>query len=94
MTGALVDPIKSAFLDPVVLSRFEGFGGVRLEDVVVVTTAGPVNLTTCPRTITEIENVIAGGPWPPLVDEAPYLCRRWGQLAPEGMGMLDIKLGQ
>ena len=77
VTGALVDPLKSAFLDPVVLSRFEGFGGVRLEDVVVVTTAGPVNLTTCPRTITEIENVIAGGPWPPLVDEAPYLCRRW-----------------
>ena len=92
--GALADPIKSAFLDPTVLTRFEGFGGVRLEDVVVVTSKGPVNLTTCPRTINEIENVIAGGPWPPLIDEAPYLFRRWGELAPGGVGMLDIVLGK
>jgi Xaa-Pro dipeptidase len=67
---------------------------VRLEDVVVVTAKGPVNLTTCPRTIKEIESVIAGGPWPPLSDDAPYLHRRWGQLAPGGNGMLDIKLDQ
>ena len=92
--GALADPIKSAFLDPTVLTRFEGFGGVRLEDVVVVTPKGPVNLTTCPRTINEIESVIAGGPWPPLIDEAPYLFRRWGELAPGGVGMLDIVLGK
>jgi Xaa-Pro dipeptidase len=92
--GALADPIKSAFLDPTILTRFEGFGGVRLEDVVVVTPEGPVNLTTCPRTINEIESVIAGGPWPPLIDEAPYLFRRWGELAPGGVGMLDIVLGK
>jgi Xaa-Pro dipeptidase len=92
--GALADPIKSAFLDPTVLTRFEGFGGVRLEDVVAVTPKGPVNLTTCPRTINEIESVIAGGPWPPLIDEAPYLFRRWGELAPGGVGMLDIVLGK
>ena len=94
VTSALNDSVKSKFLDPSVLDRFKGFGGVRLEDVVVVTVKGPMNLTTCPRTVEEIESVIAGGPWPPLKDDAPYLHRRWGNLAPGGNGMIDIKLGQ
>lgn len=89
---ALIDPVKSKFIDPVVLEKFRGFGGVRLEDVVLVTPTGqcPDNLTTCPRTVQEIEYVIAGGDWPPQIDSAPELCRRWTQLAPNGLGMIDI----
>lgn len=53
---------------------------------------GPVNLTTCPRTVKEVEAVLSGGQWPPAVDEAPYLFRRWGKLAPGGVGMVDTKI--
>lgn len=50
------------------------------------------NLTTCPRLVSEVESVMAGGPWPPLVDEAPFLQRRWVTLAPGGGNMLPITL--
>lgn len=91
LTSALASD-KAQYLDESVLSRFRGFGGVRLEDVIVVTKNGPVNLTTCPRTVGEVESVLSGGSWPPSSDEAPYLFRRWGKLAPGGLGMVDIKL--
>ena len=55
-------------MDAAVLSRFRGFGGVRLEDVVVVrdpSLGGAESLSTCPRTVAEVEAVMAGGPWPP-----------------------------
>ena len=77
---ALADPAHREFLVPDVLQRFRGFGGVRLEDVVVVTQSGVDNLTTCPRTVVEVEAVLRGGEWPPTVDSAPWLCRRWTTL--------------
>jgi Xaa-Pro dipeptidase len=89
---ALADPVQSRYIDPDVIARFRGFGGVRLEDDVVVTADGPVNLTTCPRTVAEVESVLSGGEWPPAVDEAPYLHRRWGKLAADGMSMEPILL--
>ncbi len=68
---ALDDPATKRFFNTSVLQRFRGFGGVRLEDVVAVTDSGAVNLTLCPRTVAEVEAVMAGGPWPPARDEAP-----------------------
>ena len=50
---ALSDPNRARFLVPAAIERFRGTGGVRLEDVVVVTTAGVDNLTLCPRTTGE-----------------------------------------
>ena len=50
---------------PEALARFRGFGGVRLEDDVLVTADGIENLTACPRTVEEVEAVMAGGKWPP-----------------------------
>ena len=57
------------------VNEYRGFGGVRLEDVVVVTSTGCVNYTLCPRTIDEIESVMGGGQWPPTRDAAPELRR-------------------
>lgn len=73
---ALADdsPLK-CHLDPVKIHDYRGFGGVRLEDVICVTTTGCTNYTLCPRTITEVESVCAGKPWPPIVDEARELLR-------------------
>jgi hypothetical protein len=34
-----------------------------------------VNFTLCPRTIQEVEYVMAGGNWPPTIDDAPELRR-------------------
>lgn len=62
-------------LHPTKVKEYRGFGGVRLEDVVLVTGDGCVNFTLCPRTISEIEAVMAGGKWPPTKDDAPELRR-------------------
>jgi len=75
---ALADPKTAAFFDVDVLDRFRGSGGVRLEDDVLITDTGVENLTLCPRTVAEVEAVMAGGPWPPPYDDAPELKRAWG----------------
>lgn len=85
---ALADPVLSVHINADVVARFRGFGGVRLEDVVVVTSDGPVNLTTCPRTVEEVESVMNGGAWPPATDAAPELCRKWGGLSADGKSMV------
>jgi len=94
LDAALQDPLRSKYLNEARLSAFRGFGGVRLEDVVWVTgdLEGPRVLSTCPRTVREVEEVMAGGQWPPSKDEAPYLRRYWTKLAPNGLGMLDVQL--
>lgn len=85
----------SQYINAEVLSRFRGFGGVRLEDVVVVRPAaegGAESLSTCPRTVDEIEAVMAGGVWPPARDAAPELKRSWSRLAPNGLGMERVEI--
>ncbi len=42
----------------------QGFGGVRIEDDVIVTADGAVSMTNVPRTVADIEAVMAGAPWP------------------------------
>ena len=70
---ALADPVHARFLVPEAIARYRGFGGVRLEDVVVVTPSGAENLTLCPRTVAEVEAVMRNGEWPPAVDAAPWV---------------------
>jgi Xaa-Pro dipeptidase len=67
-------PLKG-YLDQNKIQEFRGFGGVRLEDVVVITKTGCINYTLCPRTIEEVEYVMSNGKWPPMKDAAPQLRR-------------------
>merc|ERR1712196_758413 len=50
----------SKFVNMDVLARFEGFGGVRLEDGVIITDNGVRNMSTGPRTVEDVEAVMAG----------------------------------
>ncbi|KAG7390716.1 hypothetical protein PHYPSEUDO_006835 [Phytophthora pseudosyringae] len=52
---ALADATVLAFINPEVLARFRGMGGVRIESDVVVTATGAENMTQVPRTIQQIE---------------------------------------
>ncbi|KAK9099254.1 hypothetical protein Syun_026299 [Stephania yunnanensis] len=54
----------SGFFNQEEISRFRGFGGIRIESDVHVTANGAENLTKCPRETSEIEAVMAGCPWP------------------------------
>ena len=72
---ALANPALAPHLNVDVLKNYRGFGGVRLEDVVQVTDDGVINYTLCPRTIAEVEHVLAGGQWPPRRDDAAELRR-------------------
>jgi len=58
---ALQDPVQSKYINNAVLERFRGFGGIRLEDDVLVTKDGCEVLTYVPRTVEEIESFIAQG---------------------------------
>uniref|UniRef100_A0A2I3GL14 Xaa-Pro dipeptidase n=1 Tax=Nomascus leucogenys TaxID=61853 RepID=A0A2I3GL14_NOMLE len=57
---ALADPARACFFNREVLQRFCGFGGVRIEEDVVVTDSGMELLTCVPRTVEEIEACMAG----------------------------------
>ncbi|GAU11782.1 hypothetical protein TSUD_75330 [Trifolium subterraneum] len=61
---AMNNPETSKYFNKEVITRFIGFGGVRIESDVLVTAAGCYNMTNCPRKIHEIEAVMAGAPWP------------------------------
>merc|ERR1711991_433352 len=59
------------------LEQFRYFGGVRIEDVVLVKSDGIENFTQAPRGIDEIESVMSGGQWPPAEDKYPQLKRQF-----------------
>ncbi|XP_071296335.1 xaa-Pro dipeptidase isoform X2 [Agelaius tricolor] len=58
---ALHDPAQACFINRDVLQRFRAFGGVRIEDDIVVTATGMELLTCVPRTVQEIEAFMAEG---------------------------------
>ncbi|XP_031829192.1 xaa-Pro dipeptidase isoform X2 [Nomia melanderi] len=61
LDAALNNPDQSKFIVVDELTRFRGWGGIRIEDDVLVTETGVQNLTDVPRTVDEIESWMAGG---------------------------------
>ena len=60
------DPNQSKFLVKENLDRFWNFGGIRIEDDVLVTKTGVETFAVVPRTVEEIEN------WMAQKDEVAY----------------------
>uniref|UniRef100_A0A673GS01 Xaa-Pro dipeptidase n=1 Tax=Sinocyclocheilus rhinocerous TaxID=307959 RepID=A0A673GS01_9TELE len=56
---ALSSPAQCGFINNSILTRFRGFGGVRIEDDIAVTADGVELLTCVPRTVEEIEAFMA-----------------------------------
>lgn len=55
LDAALKNEAQARHIVPEVLKRFRNFGGVRIEDDVLITESGVENLTVVPRTVEEIE---------------------------------------
>lgn len=55
LDGALSNPSQAKFINADAIKRFRGFGGVRLENDVIVTKDGCEVLSIVPRTVEEIE---------------------------------------
>ncbi|OMH84442.1 putative Xaa-Pro aminopeptidase PEPP [Zancudomyces culisetae] len=52
-------PVLSSFVDFDRVQEYRCVGGVRIEDNIVVTSNGHLNLTTCPKTVEDIEKLRA-----------------------------------
>jgi Xaa-Pro dipeptidase len=58
LAKGFADPEKSQYLNADVIARFRNFGGVRLEDNVIVTETGVEDMTIAPRTVAAVEAVM------------------------------------
>lgn len=63
INNAYNNPEVAKYLVKEKIEEYMEVGGVRLEDDVVITKEGYVNLTNVPRTIEEVERACAGLPW-------------------------------
>lgn len=61
LNPALENPKTARFFNQEMLQRFRNFGGVRIEDDIVVTSDGMELMTCVPRTVQEIEALMAEG---------------------------------
>lgn len=60
LSKAFEDEEKSKFLNPAKLEAYFDFGGVRIEDNIIITESGNENMTDVPKEIKEIEKTIRG----------------------------------
>ncbi|GFS21836.1 XAA-PRO dipeptidase [Elysia marginata] len=61
LDAALANPEQKDFFVESVLNRFRGFGGVRIEEDIAITQTGMECLSCVPRTVAEIESLMAAG---------------------------------
>lgn len=61
LNPAFKDNTKSQYLNKSILSDLLGFGGIRIEDDVIITSSGNENMTNVPKTRKDIEKTMSEG---------------------------------
>merc|ERR1719309_994865 len=61
LDSAIADNEKGKFIVKNAIERFRGFGGIRIEDDVLITASGVEDFTKVPRTVEDIENLMTEG---------------------------------
>jgi len=64
LNPAFTNPAQAKYLNKSRLQSYMSFGGVRIEDDVIITEHGAESMTDVPRSIDDIQEVMAGKSWP------------------------------
>ncbi|CAG8321850.1 unnamed protein product [Penicillium salamii] len=60
----LKDPVHAKYIDEMVLDKYWKVGGICIEDDLLVTVGGSVNLTRLPKDLSAVEKIVSGGEMP------------------------------
>lgn len=70
---AYANPDIAKYLNKFVIEQYMEVGGVRIEDDLIITKDGCINMTQLPRTVQEVEDVMAGKLWTPASSKKDWL---------------------
>uniref|UniRef100_A0A0M3IL23 YopX domain-containing protein n=1 Tax=Ascaris lumbricoides TaxID=6252 RepID=A0A0M3IL23_ASCLU len=75
LNAALADPVKKKYFDIKRLEEFKGFGGVRIEDDIVIWAKGNEILNDVPRTVRIEDDIVIWAKGNEILNDVPRTVR-------------------